>query len=120
MNAGSRSSCGMTSLHSSLMKSPTSLKRRAGVSLFGGGKASGGPVKPGYFYEVNEQGREFIAPTAPMQVLNKTQVAGATSTSVVNHYNTINLPPVRETGGYYPRRSQRELSDTLLNVLRRQ
>ncbi len=92
----------------------------SGMAVFGGGRAGGGPVKPGYFYEVNEQGREFIAPTAPMQVLNKTQVAGATSTSVVNHYNTINLPPAQAAGAFVPRRSQREMADTLLNVLRRQ
>jgi hypothetical protein len=62
---------------------------RGGLNLFGGRRAGGGIVNPGYFYEVNEQGREFIAPTAPLQVMNQSQVTNRTSSSTTNR--TVNL-----------------------------
>lgn len=39
------------------------------VPMFGGGRASGGPVQPGYFYEVNERGQEYFAPSVPGQII---------------------------------------------------
>lgn len=39
--------------------------------LFGGGKASGGSVRPGKFFEVNEGGRkEFFQPDVPGKIIN--------------------------------------------------
>jgi hypothetical protein len=37
--------------------------------LFGGTRASGGPVSPGQFYRVNESGQEFFAPNVAGRIL---------------------------------------------------
>jgi hypothetical protein len=89
----------------------------SGMAAFGGRRAGGGTVNPGYFYEVNEQGREFIAPTAPMQVLNKTQVGGATSTTTIINNNSIYVP-VRNSGGYSQPRARRDIAEAIAASLR--
>ena len=37
--------------------------------LFGGARAAGGPVEPGHFYRVNENGEEFFSPTVAGQII---------------------------------------------------
>lgn len=48
-----------------------SLFNSAFGNLFGGGKAAGGPVRPGMVYEVGEAGRELFAPEVPGSILPK-------------------------------------------------
>lgn len=83
---------------------------RGGLNLFGGRRAGGGDVRPGYFYEVNEQGREFIAPTVPLRVSNQ-QPAGGGATYVIN----VSVP--RERGGYTQPKSRRDLAADIVAAL---
>jgi len=60
--AGAMAAAGGNNVGGSIKKGIGSFLGSVLKAKFGGGRASGGSVKPGYFYEVNEQGREFIAP----------------------------------------------------------
>ncbi|AZU04101.1 hypothetical protein X907_1569 [Glycocaulis alkaliphilus] len=44
---------------------------------FGGGKATGGAVRPGMAYAVGERGREIFAPSVPGNIIPAGQVSGA-------------------------------------------
>lgn len=50
-------------------------------SVFGGGKAGGGPVSAGQFYRVNENGQEFFAPNVNGMMWNPQQVARAANSN---------------------------------------
>lgn len=49
-------------------------------ALFGGGKAGGGPVEPGKYYEVGEKGPELFSPSVPGQIVPNAQVKKAGGT----------------------------------------
>lgn len=44
-------------------------------TFFGGGKASGGTVYPGHYYEVGENGREMFTPNTQGQISSKSASA---------------------------------------------
>ena len=56
-------------------------------SLFGGGRASGGPIYPGRAYLVGEQGPELIMPGTASTVVPNHQLAGSSSI-----HNTFVIP----------------------------
>lgn len=53
-------------------------------SIFGGGKASGGPVYPGKYYVVGENGPEVLVPNAAGTVIPNTKLGGGGVTIVQN------------------------------------
>lgn len=64
-------------------------------SLFGGGRAAGGPVSPGQIYRINENGQEYFAPTTAGKIIPAGQLgvpggasAGGAPSITINH--TVN------------------------------
>ncbi|MGE0828939.1 MAG: tape measure protein [Hyphomonadaceae bacterium] len=59
-------------------------------SLFGGGKASGGPVSPGHWYNVGENGPEKFVPAVPGFIVPN-GISGGALNLVMNDYRTVNF-----------------------------
>jgi|GEM_PF-2425404 len=57
-----------------------------------GARALGGPVRPGFVYEINEQGREFFMPDVPGRVVAANMFAGLTSGAASLLDNLPNIP----------------------------
>lgn len=57
--------------------------------LFGGGRASGGPVSPGKLYRVGEQGEEWFAPSVAGTIVPNGQIGGGggSFTQVIRNYS---------------------------------
>jgi hypothetical protein len=62
--------------------------------IFGGRRASGGPVAPGRAFLVGEQGPELFVPNAAGQILNSARTRGAGGTTIQQVFNVqAGLPP---------------------------
>ncbi|MFC3079516.1 tape measure protein [Phenylobacterium terrae] len=51
-------------------------------SMFGGGRAAGGPVQPGMVYRINEKGQELFMPHTAGRIVPNNLVAGAMGAAV--------------------------------------
>lgn len=58
------------------------------AALFGGGRATGGPVDPGRFYVVGEQGPELLVPRSAGTVVPLDGAGGGSPRITVNNYGT--------------------------------
>lgn len=57
------------------------------AGLFGGGRATGGPVDAGTMYRVNERGPEYFKPNVGGKVVPLSKMPSMGGMSVVNHFN---------------------------------
>jgi hypothetical protein len=59
------------------------------MGMFGGGRATGGPVSAGKFYQVNEREPEFFAPRQSGEVIPLSKMGGRGGGTTIN----ISVPP---------------------------
>lgn len=78
-------------------------------------RAGGGPVEAGQSYMVGETGKELFVPQSAGNIYNQAQMAKMGGT-VVNNYNTINLPAPRSSSHVTPK-SQRQQAEILASIL---
>lgn len=64
----------------------------AGPGGVAGARALGGPVRPGFVYEINEQGREFFMPDVPGRVLPAHMFAGLAEGAMSLMENLPDIP----------------------------
>jgi hypothetical protein len=65
-------------------------------TLFGGGRAAGGPVRAGQFYEVGENGRELFAPGVDGAIIPNGALGGGRPQLNVNVIGAPSTPKVRQ------------------------
>jgi lambda family phage tail tape measure protein len=82
-------------------------------SLFGGGRAAGGPVQAGRLYEVNEKGPELLN-VAGKQYLMMGDKGGSVTPNSAGGGQTINYAPVFYLNAPVDRRSQDQLAGRAL------
>lgn len=87
------------------------------VGNMGGGRASGGDVSPGSYYEWQEGSKEFFMPSVPGKVLTEPQMQrmmqGAGDT-IIN----VNVP-VRASSSFMQKRSRREIGEDIAGSISR-
>ena len=79
------------------------------------GRASGGPIWPDRAYQLHKD--EIVMPTAPGHVFNQQQIKNAEGSTVINNYNTFNIPPATGAQSRNEKRSQREIAETIASTL---
>jgi tape measure domain-containing protein len=80
-------------------------------SLFGGARASGGPVTPGRAYLVGERGPELVVPRSAASVIPNHRIAGGTVS--INSPITVNV-----AGGSQGPAADRDLADRVSSQVR--